>query len=715
MDALNSLASAHLALRLRHLNRALRAAVERQAHLAQRLLRPDVTSLCVTDDQVSTLLDDVDALLAAREPSFDPAALTSEEAAAESNLRAKSTAQQARLPLDALCESLGLLHFEQEALLLCAAPEIDRSYERIYAYILDDLGRRFPCVELLCSLTSASLPERLRRRRMLGRFGKLRRCGLLTACGEPPTELRQELRLASGLLDFLTGGAPGLLDQFRDPAEMGVLNQTELPPGVEKDRVKNLGDALRDGRVGVIGIWGPRHSGHEEVAIALAEECGKPLRRFMPADAPAGEPAHLLDEALRAAAVLGAVLWIHTDALAEPDAERTRVACAEKLSASCVPVVLSGSRPWRPATLLAARPYSEIELEPPDYAARRSMWLNALPDAEPAQLEDLAARFRVGPSDVRAIARTARTGARIAGKVCAAEWSDHVGAACAAVTRQASTHFATIVKSKRGPADLVLPAPLHREVLEVAKFYRAWPRVAEGWGFARLETGAGGIKALFTGDSGTGKTLAAEVIAGELGMPLLKVDLAQVVSKWVGETEKHLEQAFREAEDGHAVLFFDEADALFGKRGEVQHGIDRYANLEVSFLLQRLEDYCGLVILASNLKDNIDSAFTRRFHVVVHFPRPEPTERHRIWQLAFARNAPLEDQVDLAALSTLNMTGAGIVGSARTAALLAAAEGMQSISKSHLVRAIARQYRREARILMPSELGPYAGLLQETK
>ena len=157
--------------------------------------------------------------------------------------------------------------------------------------------------------------------------------------------------------------------------------------------------------------------------------------------------------------------------------------------------------------------------------------------------------------------------------------------------RQHSAHFAMVVKPKRGPEDLILPPSLHRQVLEVAQFFRAWPHVAEGWGFGRLMTGDGGVKALFTGDSGTGKTLAAEVIAGLLHMPLLKVDLARVVSKWVGETEKHLEAAFREAEASHAVLFFDEADALFGKRGEVQHGTDRYANLEVSYLLQRLEEH----------------------------------------------------------------------------------------------------------------------------
>ena len=220
------------------------------------------------------------------------------------------------------------------------------------------------------------------------------------------------------------------------------------------------------------------------------------------------------------------------------------------------------------------------------------------------------------------------------------------------------------------------------------------------------------MKVLFTGDPGTGKTLAAEVIAGLLELPLYKVDLAHVVSKWVGETEKNLEAVFREAEESHAVLFFDEAEALFGKRGEIQHGTDRYANLEVSYLLQRLENSRGLVILASNLKDQIDGAFVRRFHVGVHFPRPALPERRRIWQRAFPPSAPLDAQVNLDALARLDLTGAGIVGSARTSALIAANAGSPSIGMDHVIRATARQFRREARVLTPSELGAYGAMLQ---
>jgi SpoVK/Ycf46/Vps4 family AAA+-type ATPase len=203
------------------------------------------------------------------------------------------------------------------------------------------------------------------------------------------------------------------------------------------------------------------------------------------------------------------------------------------------------------------------------------------------------------------------------------------------------------------------------------------------------------------------------VITGMLGLELLKVDLAQVVSKWVGETEKNMEAVFQQAEDSHAVLLFDEADALFGKRGDVKHGTDRYANLEVGYLLQRLESSDGLVILTSNLKENIDSAFTRRFQFVVHFPRPGVAERRRLWHQAFPPETPLSADIDLEALCRLDMTGAGITAAARSAALTAADSGAPAIGMGHVVRGISRQFQREARLFRPSELGPYAGLLAD--
>jgi hypothetical protein len=515
------------------------------------------------------------------------------------------------------------------------------------------------------------------------------------------------------MFGFLTGYGNGAISYFNDPAEVPLPSEIALIPGVEKHEFQRLADGLREGWLSMVGIWDARRSALEELPAALATLVGKPLRVLKLAGAAPTETVASLKESLLAASILDSLLWLDTDVFTEPGAEYLSTTAADILAVANVQIILTGTRTWRSTRILEARDYAEIEIEPLDFSNRQTLWSQAVPDTTSDQLKDLAARYRINRAQMRAVARMGRIRARLASNGHAAVLGDHLEAACATVSRKTSLRFATVVRPKRGPNDLILSPGVHEQVIEVASFFKAWPKVGDEWGFGRLETGAGGVKALFTGDSGTGKTLAAEVIAGQLKMPLLKIDLAQVVSKWVGETEKHLEGAFREAEDSHAVLFFDEADALFGKRGDVQHGVDRYANLEVSYLLQRLEDYLGLVILASNLKDNIDAAFTRRFHIIIHFPRPDITERLRIWQIAFPPSAPLEDRNDLEALAKLDLTGSGIVGAARTAALLAASEASAVITKSHVVAAIQRQYRREARVLMPSELSSYAAYLPE--
>jgi SpoVK/Ycf46/Vps4 family AAA+-type ATPase len=706
-----ALAWKHLTLRLRPINRLLRDAVAQQAQIAARLARPELTHLCITDDHVALLLDEADAWLESPDALTIAASNTDIEPEADQpelvQLRAHAASLAFELPLDALARVQQLSPFEMQALLLCAAPAIDRSYERMYGYILDDMTRRQPCIELLTMLGAASRRERVGRRFALGPYGVMRRTGLLKSSGEAPNELRQELKLGEDTLALLCGA--GSVDAFRDPASVNIAL---LADGSDASRkIARLGKGLHDGTIALVGVWGPARADHADVVRGLAYAAGRALRRYT-ADL---SDANALRQAIDAAAALNAILWIPVDALAENADSALRERLTQALSTSRAPIVLSGITAWRPAALLAARAYADLPIAVPSYDARQQLWAAALSSPPASRLAELAARYRIGATEVRAIALTAQSAAHLAGGDEAVDVTEHVNAACAAVLRPASQRLVTVIEPRRGRDDLILPPALHQQVLEVASFFRAWPKVSDGWGFGRLSTGSGGIKALFTGASGTGKTLAAEVVAGELGMPLLRIDLSQIVSKWIGETEKHLEAVFAEAEDSHGVLFFDEADALFGKRGEVQHGVDRYANLEVSYLLQRIEDYAGLVILASNLKDNIDAAFTRRFQVVIQFPKPQQRERRRIWERAFPLPESLEHDLDLDVLSRLDLTGAGITNAARTAALLAVAEGRDVIGKSHVVIAIVRQYQLEARVLVASELGAYAPLMRDVE
>ena len=707
---MGTLAADHLRLRLRPIHRALRAAVERQSGKIAELARPGARALCITADHAARLLGEADALLDEPEES-EPVAMTADELQAENELRLYAEGQ--RLPLDQLVHELALTDFETEALLICAAPELDRCYERLFAYIADDLHCRFPTVDLLASLTAASLDERLRRRLVLGSRARLRRAGLLLPQGEAQTELRQELRIAPFVFEFLTGSGANPTELLREPSAFRKPDRVLLPPGADRSAIAQAVELLRTGGARAVGIWGAPQDGVDEIVAAVLGELELPARRLSAPEL-AGPEALLrsrVKEEFLSALVEQAILVIDCDAIAGPDYAAAREALADAMPTSTVPTILCGRTAWRPTRLLESAEYIEIEAGPIPQADRRSLWLSVAPELAPDQADGLATRFRMTGAQMRAAARMVRTQARLQGGAKPSGLADRFDAACAAVVRTRISQFTKLVQPKRGPEDLVLPQELHGQVMEVASFFLASPRVYEEWGFGRLLSG-GGLKALFTGESGTGKTLAAEVIAAKLGLPLLKADLARLVSKWVGETEKNLETVFHEAEQSNAVLFIDEAEALLGRRGEVKQGIDRFANLEVSYLLQRIEEYYGLAILASNLKDQVDPAFLRRFQIVLNFPLPGEPERLKIWQLAFAEGAPAGDDVDFPALSRVEMSGAAIMNSACTAALLSVEDGAPAAGMRHLVRAIARQFQRESRIFNTAQLGKYETLLR---
>ncbi len=686
-------AIADLFLRLRPLNRLLLAAGDRAS-------RPLAGSSAHGGHGVS--LGEVVGRLAAPDglPPWSPRLRTApspEELEQEEALRAEGP-----LPLDVLGERLRLTDFEQEALLLCAAVELDSAYERLYGYVLDDLGRGAPCVELLCSLSAIHAAEHQARRSQLEPHARLVRMGLVRLGPESSSEWRREVRLTAEALSFLRGASADV-DSFRDPDEVMLAPSDGAPRpwGVDERALVHAARALAGEAAVAVGVFGPRDSSQAEVPPALAVRAGRSLRR-LGWSAMLSDPG-ALGRSARLAARLGALLWLSSDgSSAEPGAEERALRALDDLVGG-PSLILSGRRPLRPLGLMARRPWLELPARSPALGEVEARWAVELPEVDEATRADLALRYRLSPTELHGAVGVFRAG-RGEG---ALDPLPRLEGACRTVTRRRTEQFATIVAPARTPEDLVLPEALHRSVLDVARFARAWPHVAERWAMASLHRGGRGVRALFTGPSGTGKTLAAEVIASSLGQELHKVDLAGLVSKWVGETEKNLDAAFQEAEQSQAVLFFDEADALFAKRGEVKHGMDRYANLEVSFLLQRLEDHAGVVILASNLKENLDEAFSRRFHVVVEFPRPSEPERRKLWALAFPPQVPREG-VDEAVLAQVDMTGAAIMNAARTAALLAASNG-QIVTPAHVIEGIAREFKRESRILLPTDL---AGLRQ---
>ena len=254
--------------------------------------------------------------------------------------------------------------------------------------------------------------------------------------------------------------------------------------------------------------------------------------------------------------------------------------------------------------------------------------------------------------------------------------------------------------------DIVLPRNRLQQLRDICHYVEYRDQVFGEWGFGRKCSYGNGVSALFAGPSGTGKTMAAEIIAGELSLDLYKIDLSTVVSKFIGETEKNLSRIFTEAETSNAILFFDEADALFGKRSEVKDSHDRYANIEVGYLLQRIEEYDGVVILASNFRKNIDEAFVRRLQFVIEFPFPNKAERRRIWDVVWPREAPKDPGIDFDVLAErYEITGGNIRNIALASAFLAAEDG-RVVNMEHLFTATQRELQKMGKIVADGAFDP---------
>ncbi len=380
----------------------------------------------------------------------------------------------------------------------------------------------------------------------------------------------------------------------------------------------------------------------------------------------------------REAALTGDVLVLEWDDGDDPETVRALTGFLEQPLGT---VLVCGPQPLRPRQRLLLR----LDLERPSTREQRELWLGVLGPMHESlngRLDGVVQQFRFGAQAIRAAGAAARAAAA---REPSADPGDGLWEACRAQARPRLDDLAQHIDAVAGWDDLVLPAGQVQTLREVALQLRNRSRVYEAWGFAGRGSRGLGITTLFAGPSGTGKTMAGEVLARELRLDLYRVDLSAVVSKYIGETEKNLRRVFDAAEEGGAVLLFDEADALFGKRSEVKDSHDRYANIEVSYLLQRMEAYRGLAVLTTNARDALDTAFLRRLRFVVQFPFPDAAQRAEIWRRVFPAATPVEG-LDFVRLARLNVAGGNIRNIALGAAFLAADAG-EPVRMGHLLRA----------------------------
>lgn len=680
-----------LGLRLARLDVLLHREILR-LRAAYSLSLDEFRGLYVSDDQV----DHLASRAVPPEDGPDVAGLTAEADALGRGAKAGPDS-----PWRRLVGTLGLGPVEEDVLALALAPEVHRKYETLYAYLHDDVSRKRPSHDLALRLFGDGPSHAVRQSLLAER--PLYALGLIRA----PTDdgaWRSRAFEASAPAVRAALGLP-----VWDPA-LGTVARFDLRPDVSSplsgERTGTLADVVARDGAPMVALEGPDGVGRRDAAQCIAGALGR--------DALVVDLAALAawPEAARALSLVArlrpALLVLYASrAFFRPDAARLPSGLLETLAeaAPLVAVVPERVR-WRDRL---AHPAVRVALPLPDAAARRAVWEGALGrvNGHARALDGIADRFRLTPRAIRRAAADALATARLHDR--AATEADLLRAA-----RGASSHaladLAVKVEARPSWDDLVLPPEAHARVRAVAAAAAHRERVLGAWGFGRHAHGRG-LVALLTGPSGTGKTLAASVVAADLGLDLYRVDLSRVVSKYIGETEQNLDRIFDAAAAGNAIVLFDEADALLGKRSEVRDARDRYANIEVAYLLQRIETYDGVVLLASNLPQNLDEAFARRMHIVVAFPRPDAALRLRLWERLIPDAAPLADDLDLGFLARSFPLAGGDIRTVTLDAAFHAAADDAPIAMRHLVRATGCQLAKQGGTAGAEEFGPYAALL----
>jgi ATP-dependent 26S proteasome regulatory subunit len=625
---------------------------------------------------------------------------------------ARSSESGVSLALTRLCRIFGLGPFERAAIVICLAPELRRKYDRIYAYLQDDITRKRPSVDLVLELLCETEPQRWQARALLADGATLFRAGLVRKMDDPHSPsgssgLAQFLSLDSRIFGFLLGNNqmdPRLVGPCRFIHPAADAGDLALDPEIGRALWNLVEHHLAAGPEKlVLHLHGPRGVGKRELALYLASRLDSVLLTLDAEHLAAlgREADSKLLFAFREGLLQQAVICVENAGALLQDSARPlldvlRLAISEYASL----VILTSETPWPHQQTFPGCHFHSAALPPPDVPARAAAWRRSLDELIPETQVDaarLAEQFRLTPGQIRAAVRSAHTH-RLMDPAHRTMTHADLAAACRAQSNHRLRDLAVRIEPRLGWDDLILPEDKLRHLREICEHARQQYRVFGTWGFAKKLRHGRGLSALFAGPSGTGKTMAAEVLAGELGFDLYRIDLSGVVSKYIGETEKNLSRIFAEAETANAILFFDEADALFGKRTEVADAHDRYANIETSYLLQKMEEYEGVVIMATNLSENMDEAFTRRVRFIVEFPFPDENHCRRIWETHFPPDLPRASIIDFAYLAReLRLPGGNIRNIVLSAAFLAAEDG-GVVGMDHILHAARREYEKMGRL-----------------
>ncbi len=606
-------------------------------------------------------------------------------------LSAAASALSVPAALDTLSRTFNLSSFERDVLLLCAGMELDGNFAALCAAAQSDAQRSYPTF----GLALAALPNpdwsvlSLATPLQYWRLIEVKESLALTL---------SPLRIDPCILQYLLG------IEHLDERLVGIVEQSyvggNLPPSHLQlaERMATIWAETANRFPPIFQLCGDEVVGKRAIAIATCAQLGLALKMISAHALPAApsELNNMIRLWEREAALFGSVLLLECDELETTDT--THAPAIQHLLEHANSLLIVTSRDRRS---LPQRPMLSFDLGKPTVSEQRAIWQEALGDAAPSlngQIDRLVFQFNLSAPMIRATCADALRQLGTAPTTLSTILWD----TCRTQARPRLEDLGQRIESAGTWEDLVLPEAQRHILREIALQVRQQAKVYETWGFAKKSSRGQGTATLFAGPGGTGKTMAAEVLAQELRLDLYRIDLSAVVSKYIGETEKNLRRVFDAAEAGGAILLFDEADALFGKRSEVKDSHDRHANIQVSYLLQRMEAYQGLAILTTNLPDALDRAFLRRLRFIVKFPFPDAEQRALMWQRIFPKQTPTQG-LDVHKLARLNMAGGNIRNIALSAAFLAAEDG-QPVTMAHLQRAARSEYAKLEQTLTEAEI-----------
>jgi SpoVK/Ycf46/Vps4 family AAA+-type ATPase len=636
-----------------------------------------------------------------------------------------SIAAGADLRLERLTRTFELDEVTRGVLVCCAGAELDGQISRLFAYLQNDAAKRRPTFAMLARLLSPDASDPITVRSLFGQTCALHAHRLLERPAETPDSPfpTMEARLAPGVIDFLIGN-DRLLPSLAEVAEVVKATAVIEDLAYYRQHRNFVEQLLRlrhpEGRLPVCYIGGPRGAGDRLIAESLANALGKNLVLVQGARLPgdAGKIEEFSRMLGREARLRDCIMLIQDadEALPDADHETAKAIPFEaflRALGDCE-VIISGAAPAaRIRHRMRTKPFS-FELTYPTIIERSEIWERSLRPRAATRLaldiQVLAAKFHFTPGQIARVIANAQT---VAPRDAAGDpliTGTELHARCREEAESGLDQFCQRIIARHSWDDIVLPADARLQLQEVCRWVKHRSQVYESWGFgAKLARGKG-LAVLLSGASGTGKTMSAEVIARDL-----QLDLFRVVSKYIGETERNLSRIFSKTSSGNCLLFFDEADALFGKRTEVKDAHDRYANIEINYLLAEMDSYEGLIIVATNMKGNLDQAFIRRFSHVIEYPLPDERLREVIWRKSFPKQTPLGSDVDFGFLAQrFNVPGGSIRNIALSSAFLASADG-QTITMEHVILATKREYQKIGRVCSKSDYGQYYALIRETE